>query len=586
MTDGIVGDETTTDDASEQRWPASLRLADMRRIKPLDYEVVDLLTRHRGSRMLWNTEQGVWYTFTPERLTDGAARRWVPNGEHGELAQNQVNLFAREMIDLIDDRTMAIDMRTRQLQEMENPQEGVDGEIRRLELERADLQVKRKLVETQKARVNLTSIMRTEPSQHVSLNELDGDSHLLNFLNGTYDVRTGELRPHQPSDRITHLIPHKLHLDMIGKPLSDTAPKFWMMLWRAASAGGERPQREHEELVAAMMRWLGYNLHGSNPEKMIAIWKGASNIGKTQIVEICCRLLGAQLAWPTASNKLITVAGGDRHDAVTSPLAGRRVVLINELHRNQHLDEHMVLQLVNPEGGGMELRRMRKDSFSTRITWKITATTNDLPQSELPPQVQNRLMILQLSEVSIPKNQLNKSLTQEILGEESEAIIAALVTEWRAWWLTMRDSQEREDENSTGLVIPRSVAANIESYRDANKPLHALFLDERCEIDPAHVYRVAPAVLWRHCEAYMEDQHSNVDRKRRPGRNEFFAYMDTLPGIRVEMKGRGSRAPQRIWFHGVKLLEPDPGSKEQYLEWQETYSRMMRDRSIAEDEER
>lgn len=563
------------DEQVESRWPRPLVLDDIRTLRPLDYEVTDLLARIRGGRMLWNTEQQVWYTYTPETKSSTVALRWIKNGSGGELALNQVGRFARDLIDLIDDRIRVITARQRELRESEA--ENRDAQIERLEQERRALNDVREQVDSHKRRLNLASIMKTEPQQHVTLQELDGNPHLLNFTNGTYDVRTGELREHSPDDKITHVVPYEFKPELVGQPLSHTAPKFWMMVWRAVGAGNERPREEHEEMVTAVMRWLGYNLHGSNPEKRIAIWKGASNIGKTQIVEIVCKLLGTQLAWPTASNKLITVVG-DRHDSVTSPLAGRRAVLINELHRRQHLDEHMILQLVNPEGGGVELRFMRKDSFATNITWKITATTNDLPQSELPPQVQSRLFLLQLSDVSIPANQLNRSLTQEIIEEEAEAILAGLVTEWRAWWLAMRESQERDEESSTGLVIPRSMAANLAAYKDDGKPLHELFLDERCEVDPAHHYRVAPAVLWRHCQAYFEDQHQNVAKTRWPGKQEFLSFLDKMPGIRVESKSRGEgRAAQRVWIHGLRVTEPDPGSKEQYLAWSETIERMTRD---------
>lgn len=549
-------------------------LDDVRNLRPLDYEVTDLLTRLRGSRMLWNTEQQVWYTYTPETTTETRALRWIKNGGGGELALNQAGLFARELIDLVDDRVRVILMRQAELRDSE--QENRDAQIERLERERRALIEVREEVDTHKKRLNLVSVMKTEPSQHVTLHQLDGNPHLLNFRNGTYDVRTGQLQPHRPEDKITHVVPYELNETMLGQSLSQHAPKFWGMLWRAAGAPGELPDVEHEELVHAMLRWMGYKLHGSNPEKLIAVWKGASNIGKTQLLEIICKLLGVQLAWPTASNKLITVVQ-NRHDSVTSPLAGRRAVLINELHRKQHLDEHMILQLVNPEGGGVELRLMRKDSFATNITWKLTVTTNDLPQSELPPQIQNRLFLFQLSDVSIPARELNKSLTQEIMEEEAEAILAGLVTEWRAWYLAMQDSAARDEENTTGLIVPSSMARNLAAYKDSGRGFHEHFLEERCDIDPTQTVRVAPTVFWRHCQAYLEDQYQN-QRKDWPGKQEVLAWLDKLPGVRLETKRRGTdRAPQRLWYHGIRILEPEPGSREQHLAWQETIGRMTRD---------
>ena len=36
-----------------------------------------------------------------------------------------------------------------------------------------------------------------------TVRELDADPYLINVANGTLDLRTGELKPHDPRDRIT-----------------------------------------------------------------------------------------------------------------------------------------------------------------------------------------------------------------------------------------------------------------------------------------------------------------------------------------------------------------------------------------------
>jgi len=560
---------------TSDRWPAPLLLDEVRDVKALDYEVADLLMRKRGDRVLWNTEQGLFLTFTPEVRGDETARRWVRNGENGELAQHQVNLFAREMVDLVDDRVEVINGRLAEIDT--DPDAGVEEEAEadRLRREKAELKERRDLVDGQRDRWTLANLVKQEPRQHVRLRELDGNPHLLNFLNGTYDVRTGELRPHAPADRITHLVPHELDVELIGKPVSETAPLFWGMVWRACSAGGEKSAAEHDELAAAVMRWLGYSLHGSNPEKKMAIFKGASNIGKTQMVEVAHSLLSDQLAWPTASPKLITAQKQARHDAVTSPLAGKRMVLIDELHRKQHLDEHMILQLVSPEGSGIELRLMRKDSFAALITWAITVTTNDLPQTELPPQVRNRMLIFELSRISLTEAQQDRQLTAKILATEAGAVLAGLVGEWRAWWLAAQEAGVGTGGTGTGLVVPGSVTAALDEYREQNRNLGELFVEERCEVgeEAAGCY-VKASNLWRYCQTYMDDQFRDERGVKRVGRNEFYDLIDKLPGIQRKVKLRGAAKPQLLGWHNIKLLPPDEASREQLLVWSEIVAQM------------
>lgn len=47
----------------------------------------------------------------------------------------------------------------------------------------------------------------------VSINQLDQDPFLLNCLNGTLDLRTGELREHRREDLITKLVHLKYYPD-------------------------------------------------------------------------------------------------------------------------------------------------------------------------------------------------------------------------------------------------------------------------------------------------------------------------------------------------------------------------------------
>ena len=65
--------------------------------------------------------------------------------------------------------------------------------------------------------------------------ELDGDPWVLNVENGTIDLRTGELREHRQSDRITKLAPVKFDPDA-------KAPRFYS-LRRAIMGGNLDPVR-------------------------------------------------------------------------------------------------------------------------------------------------------------------------------------------------------------------------------------------------------------------------------------------------------------------------------------------------------
>lgn len=375
----------------------------------------------------------------------------------------------------------------------------------------------------------------------------------LNFENGTFDVREGELRPHNRDDRITTLVRRTLNMDLAKKPLQEVAPKFWGLLWRMCGAPGEISETRHRARASAVWRWSGYQCHGSNPEKKMAIFEGASNIGKNQLEEILADLLGPELAHRSSSAKLLVKTRGERHDSISNILIGRRMVLVNELSEQQVLDDQQILVLVNPEGTMVDLRHLHHDSVASEVTWKITVTTNQLARAELTPQVTNRLLILPLSSIEVPKEE-QYDVKREIMEEEADAVLAHLVLEWVTWYQTWKSRR-------TGLIIPPDAIERLQQYRDENEHPAVQFIAERCRI--AESAFVTHTTIWRMCEAYYKDQHSDLPTRYTGGRRKLFAVLDETTDVeRVFQPNKRLRG-----FRGIEVLPPEDGSREQMNIW-------------------
>lgn len=377
--------------------------------------------------------------------------------------------------------------------------------------------------------------------------------YLLNFENGTFDVRTGALRPHNRDDRLTSIIRRTLDISLAQKPLQEVAPKFWQLIWRMCGAAGEVSDTRQKARAASAWRWSGYQCHGSNPEKKMAIFEGASNIGKNQLEEIIAELLGPELAHTSSSARLLIKTRNDRHDSISNVLMGRRMVVVNELSENQFLDEQQVLVLVNPEGTMVDLRHLHHDSIATAVTWKITVTTNQLAKADLTPQVINRLLILPLSNVQIPKEE-QFDIKREILEQEADAVLAHLVAEWHEWYKTWKSK-------STGLLIPPDAVERLSQYQDDNEHPAAQFIAERCRLDDKAF--ITHTSIWRMCEAYYKDQHSDHPTRYTGGRRKLFSILDETPGVvRIFQPNRRLKG-----FQGIDVLPPENGSKEQQMIW-------------------
>ena len=380
----------------------------------------------------------------------------------------------------------------------------------------------------------------------VSDRDFDRDDHLLNLANGTLDVRTGELRPHDHADRLRHRVPIAYRADLAMKPLNEVAPHFAGLIRRMCAAPGEVSAAVESARRLAVARWLGYQLHGSNPEKKLAVLEGASNIGKNQVLEVVCELLGEGLAWPSARPQLLVRSARDRPETEEAKLRGRRLVVVNELTEDQVLDEGQVLRLVNPGGTAIEVKKLYADPITVLTTWKITVTTNELPKARLTDPVVNRLHLLPLSQVSVPRGEWY-DVKAAVLAEEREAVLAHLVRWWREWWL------DWESPARAGLLTPEESRSAIATYRGHNLHPAERFIEERLDLGDPDAHLEA-AVLWEYCDAYYRRQHPDTDRKFTGGRRKLFDLVSKLPGVERVERPRGTRSPLLLGFRGVRVL--------------------------------
>jgi P4 family phage/plasmid primase-like protien len=362
----------------------------------------------------------------------------------------------------------------------------------------------------------------------VTANDFTPRAHILNFLNGTYDVRTGELYPHRREDMNTVTINRRLDSAITDRGLEESAPVFASMLWRMCGAPGEVDLDVHTKRAEAIKRWLGYQLHGSNPEKKLGVFEGATSIGKNQIVEALGDII-SEYAYTSCPPSLLVRSRMERHSSVEAGLAGKRMVIVNELTKGQVLDEGQVLRLVNPEGTRVDLRRMRENAVSTETTWKLTVTTNEMPRTDTTDQILERLAFFPLSKIAVPRENRDSGLKAQILDEESDAVLAYAVSWWRQWWL----AHEAGDKNA--LALPQESDDTLKEFVEDNlTPLHE-FLEEMCYVE-AGAY-IDAKDLWRKLAAYWDDQHRDKRLEYSGGRKELFKLASAISGVERRTKG-------------------------------------------------
>lgn len=281
--------------------------------------------------------------------------------------------------------------------------------------------------------------------------ELDADPWLLCCENGTVDLRSGELQPHQREDLITKStrLPYSPGAD---------CPRFRTFLGEIFCGDWE--------LAAYVLRFLGYGLTGSTREQMFSLWHGHGSNGKSTLIKIIRYVLG-DYAQILSGDMLIERRSG-RASETASPdvarLRGTRFAAGEETKDGQRWNESLVKQLTG--GGRIVARHLYGEPIEFEPTWKLVLAVNHRPVVRGTDFGMWRRIHLVPFEAEFANEKADHGLDDK-LRAEAPGILALLVKACLEW-------QEQ------GLKPPQKVLDATQSYRRSQDVVGA-FLDECCE---------------------------------------------------------------------------------------------------------
>lgn len=293
-------------------------------------------------------------------------------------------------------------------------------------------------------------LAQTEPEIALSVDRLDADPFLLACANGTLDLRTGELRPHDSADMIS------LGTEIPYDP-DATCPR-WERFLREVFDGDE-------ELVAFLRHAIGYSLTGDTREHALFILHGAGCNGKSTLMETVKLVLGGFAL--TASFDTFVRKRNDRN--ATNDLARlhrARLVMASESGQGRRLDEAVVKEVTG--GDTIAPRFLYAEHFEFRPQFKLWLRTNHRPRVDGGDDAiwrRVRLIPFEVSFEGREDKELAETLAAELPGILRWAVEGCL--EWQA----------------EGLALPAKVRAATEEYRRDEDVLGA-FLAECCELEP------------------------------------------------------------------------------------------------------
>lgn len=369
--------------------------------------------------------------------------------------------------------------------------------------------------ESGRALKNMVECVQWLAGVAVEVDALDTDPYALNVSNGTLDLRTGELRDHDPADLITRLVPVKFDA-------AAACPVWDRFLSEVMKGRGD--------LIGFLQRAVGYSLSGDTSERKLFILHGGGRNGKSTFLETVREMIPDYAA--RVPTKMLTVK---EHGAEGIPndlarLKGVRYVTASETAEGRRLDEALLKDITGRET--ITARFMRAEWFDFVPQFKLWLSTNHKPQIRgTDDGIWDRIALIPF-DLRVEPHQEDRALPAK-LRAELPGILAWAVRGFREW-------------QANGLGQAEAVEKATRDYRSEMDWL-ADFLTACCVEHPT---ATTPAkALYERYEGWCRD-------------NSEQARTTTAFGRALARRGyikSKNRAGSNVWTGiGIRTNEPPP----------------------------
>lgn len=353
-----------------------------------------------------------------------------------------------------------------------------------------------------------------------SYSEFNTNPWILNFLNGTLDLKTGELREHRREDKLTRIVPHELR--------EMPTPHFDRFLIEFADGD--------QELVAFLWRLFGYTAIGITSEQVMIILHGDGANGKSTLLRLLLEAFGHGpngYGHAAQSSNLLTHKGGEQHATWRMSMFGKRCVVCQEVEEGKTLAESQLKELT-----GNDLvtgRKMRQDEWSYAPEFTPWLGCNSLPHVRgIDEGIWRRFIVIHCR--------------ASFKGREDRTMFEKLKAELPGIW--HRIAKEAVLYRAAGkLVLPEAVKRATEDYRIEQDPLRDFF-EKWCVVGEKDTF-VARANLWNAYDEHCQETRQRVFHERK----RFYAAVEKTATILKNVFAEHKREGVRGFIH-LRLKDP------------------------------
>lgn len=272
-------------------------------------------------------------------------------------------------------------------------------------------------VESRNARRIQALLIMAKSKTAISHGEFDTNPYLLNFENGTLDVRTGVLGTHNRGDLITKIVHCKYNPEA-------KCPRFLAFLHWAFDGSAA--------MIGYLQRAFGCTMTAGVKERVFFVCYGPSSSGKTTTLQAVRRAFDEY----TVSINMGSLMARDGHESANaqsdlSDLSGARYAMTTETEKGVRFNESLLKRLI--PGSGTVLKGFRKYEngkpfVATHTFW---FDGNHLPTVRDGEGVFSRFREIRFNN-SISEEERDTNLGEK-LDSEREGLVAWVVAGARDW---------------------------------------------------------------------------------------------------------------------------------------------------------
>ena len=387
--------------------------------------------------------------------------------------------------------------------------------------EREEMRKWAKKSEEKKRITDMIFLAQTEDEIEIEAKQLDADPYLLNCKNGVIDLKTGELRPHAPTDFMTKYVP--IEYD----------PKASCPKWEEAVMkymGADQDDIKASELVFFLQRAVGYSLTADKSEQCLFFLYGDGKNGKSTFINTISKLLGDYFQHVRIESLLAKQTDTIPNDIATLP--GARMVVSSEIPENRRMNETLVKDLTG--GDAITARFLRQEFFTFYPVFKLWIFGNDKPIVSPSDAMFRRIKMIPFN-VQIPEEERDPHFEQR-LEEELPGILRWAVDGCQNWL-------------QHGLNPPQAIIDATNAYRDEMDILTD-FIEECCVVLPSA--KVTVKDLFEEFQSWCSNAGKTPIAKQ-----NFNKRLEKRLGNKLT-KGAGN-SNKTTWFGLGLLSEPQIG---------------------------